>query len=85
MSNAIYGNPNMAKTQIWAANSKTQFYNVDGTGRDLYISLHNGGFCPPTEPTKIEELGKCIFQIRNLHVKMIYLCFSSIGTFYYSK
>lgn len=48
----------MSKTQIWAAGSKTQFYNTDGTGRDLYISLHNGGFCPPTEPTKIEELGK---------------------------
>ena len=62
MSNAIYGNPNMAKTQIWAANSKTQFYNVDGTGRDTYISLHNGGFCPPTEPTKIEELGKFIWD-----------------------
>lgn len=23
----------------------------------MYISSHNGGFCPPTEPTKIEELG----------------------------
>lgn len=57
MSNAIYGAAGMSKTQIWAAGSKTQFYNTDGTGRDLYISLHNGGFCPPTEATKIEELG----------------------------
>lgn len=58
MSNVIYGAAGMSKTQIWAAGSKTQFYNTDGTGRDLYISLHNGGFCPPTEATKIEELGK---------------------------
>jgi hypothetical protein len=58
MSNAIYGSAAMSKTQIWAAGSKTQFYGIDGTGRDTYISLHNGGFCPPTEPTKIEELGK---------------------------
>jgi len=65
MSNAIYGAVGMSKTQIWAAGSKTQFYNTDGTGRDLYISLHNGGFCPPTEPTKIEELGKKQAMIYN--------------------
>lgn len=47
MSNAIYGSAAMAKTQCWAASSKTQFYNVNGTGRDTYISLNNGGFCPP--------------------------------------
>lgn len=61
----------MSKTQMWAASSKTQFYNTDGTGRDTYISLHNGGFCPPHEPTKIEELGKfkMILRIRNeLHI-----------------
>jgi hypothetical protein len=61
MSNAIYGSSGMSKTQIWAASSKTQFYGTDGTGRDLYISTHNGGFCPPTEATKIEELGKTQF------------------------
>lgn len=60
MSNAIYGSAQLSKTQMWSSSPKTQFYNVDGTGRDLYISLHNGGFCPPTEPTKIEELGKCL-------------------------
>lgn len=47
----------VTKNQLWAAGSKTQFYTTDGTGRDTYISLHNGGFCPPHEPTKIEELG----------------------------
>jgi len=56
-SNNMFGPSNMTKTQVWAANSKTQFYTTDGTGRDTYISLHNGGFCPPHEPTKIEELG----------------------------
>lgn len=58
MSNLLFGPSAMTKTQVWAAGSKTQFYNTDGTGRDTYISLFNGGFCPPTEPTKIEELGK---------------------------
>lgn len=57
-SNNMFGPSNMTKTQICAANNKTQFYTTDGTGRDTYISLHNGGFCPPHEPTKIEELGK---------------------------
>ena len=56
-----FGPPAMSKTQMWAASSKSQFYNTDGTGRDTYISLHNGGFCPPHEPTKIEELGKWKF------------------------
>ena len=37
--------------------SKTQFYGGNGTGRDTYIMLNNGGFCPKTEPVKIEELG----------------------------
>ena len=54
----MYGPASMTKTQMWAANNKHQFYTTDGTGRDTYISLHNGGFCPPHEPIKIEELGK---------------------------
>lgn len=72
----------MAKTQIWAANTKTQFYGPDGTGRDTYISLHNGGFCPPTEPTKIEELGKISPAFRKI---LILFTLLTIGTFYYSK
>lgn len=39
-------------------NTKSQFYSGDGTGRDTYIYNNNGGFCVPTMPTKIEELGK---------------------------
>ena len=38
--------------------SRTQFYSGDGSGRDGYIFNNNGGFCPPSAPTKIEELGK---------------------------
>ena len=85
MSNAIYGSSAMSKTQIWAAGSKTQFYGVDGTGRDLYISLHNGGFCPPTEPTKIEELGKLLTRPEKSNLQNYTLILYDIGTFYYSK
>jgi hypothetical protein len=38
--------------------NRTQFYGGNGTGRDTYIFLNNGGFCPATEATKIEDLGK---------------------------
>lgn len=38
--------------------SKSQFRGPDGTGRDPYIYNNNGGFCPPKQPHKIEELGK---------------------------
>ena len=37
--------------------SKTQFYSGNGSGRDTYIYNNNGGFCPPVETTRIEELG----------------------------
>ena len=38
--------------------TKTQFYSANGAGRDSYIWGNNGGFCPPTEPCKMEALGK---------------------------
>ncbi len=37
--------------------SRTQFYGVNGTGRDSYINVNNGGFCPAKGPCQIEELG----------------------------
>ena len=39
--------------------TKTQFYSANGAGRDSYIHGNNGGFCPPKEPCKIDDLGKC--------------------------
>ena len=38
--------------------SKSQFYGGDGTGRDTYIYMANGGFCPEKKPTKIDEISK---------------------------
>ena len=38
--------------------SKSQFYGSDGTGRDTYIALANGGFCPERKPTKIDDVSK---------------------------
>ena len=38
--------------------TKSQFYSANGAGRDSYIYGNNGGFCPATEPCKIESLGK---------------------------
>ena len=35
----------LTKTQMFQ--SRTQFYCSDGTGRDSYINLNNGGFVPP--------------------------------------
>ncbi len=46
-----------ALTKSQMVHSRTQFYSGNGTGRDTYISLNNGGFCPTTETTKISELG----------------------------
>jgi len=37
---------------------KTQYYGVDGTGRDSYIYNFNGGFCPEKRATVIEGIGK---------------------------
>ena len=70
------GNRGDNKTQMWAANSKTQFYNTDGTGRDTYISLINGGFCPAHEPTKIEDLGKhlpFIYPYRTIKMATLFM------------
>ena len=39
---------------------KTQYYGVDGTGRDTYIFNINGGFAPEKQPTAIEGIGKFI-------------------------
>jgi len=38
--------------------AKAQFYYPDGTGRDPYVFLNNGGFYPEKQPHKIEEIGK---------------------------
>lgn len=40
---------------------KTQYYGVDGTGRDTYIYNINGGFCPEKFPTQIEGIGKYFY------------------------
>jgi len=37
--------------------SKTQYYGGDGSGRDTYIYMSNGGFCPEKMPCRMEELG----------------------------
>lgn len=55
----IYSGAVATKTMM--GNSKTQFYSGNGSGRDTYIYFNNGGFCPPCETTKIEELG-------NIHI-----------------
>lgn len=49
----MYSGGVLSKTHMHQ--SKTQFYSGDGTGRDTYIQGNNGGFCPATLPTKIEE------------------------------
>ena len=48
----------MSKMSIGGSPTKTQFYSANGAGRDSYIWGNNGGFCPQTEPCKIEALGK---------------------------
>lgn len=53
----------MSVTRMAAPQTKTQFYNANGAGRDSYIAGNNGGFCPPKEPCKIEELGKLFLQL----------------------
>lgn len=54
--NSTLGGQSPSKT-FMSGGTKTQFYYGNGTGRDTYIYNTNGGFCPPFEPTKIEELG----------------------------
>jgi hypothetical protein len=41
-----------------ASPTKTQFYSANGYGRDSYIYGNNGGFCPATEPCKIDGISK---------------------------
>ena len=43
--------------------SKSQFYGGDGTGRDTYIYMINGGFCPEKKPTRIDGVSKYKFEI----------------------
>jgi len=42
--------------------SKAQFYGGDGTGRDTYIYMSNGGFCPEKQPTKIDGISMYTFN-----------------------
>lgn len=42
--------------------SKAQFYGGDGTGRDTYIYMSNGGFCPEKMPTKIDGISMYTFN-----------------------
>lgn len=44
--------------------SKSQFYGGDGTGRDTYIYMANGGFCPEKKPTKIDGISKYTYYIK---------------------
>ena len=53
---AFYAGGEASKSMIMGG-SKTQFYSMNGGGRDSYIYNNNGGFCPAISPTKIEELG----------------------------
>lgn len=60
-------------TRAHMGQSKTQFYSGNGTGRDGYILLNNGGLCPPTSATKIEELGKFYFHFHKRVYQRIYI------------
>jgi len=42
--------------------AKTQFYQSDGFGRDAYIHLNNGGFCPSKQATQIHGIGKFVWN-----------------------
>jgi hypothetical protein len=42
---------------------KTQYYGVDGTGRDTYIFNINGGFAPEKQATAIEGIGKYFYTL----------------------
>lgn len=56
--------------------SKTQYYGGDGTGRDTYIYMANGGFCPEKQPCRMEEIGKSFIhafpiQVFSDHVMLV--------------
>lgn len=38
--------------------ARTTNYGGDGTGRDTYIYMSNGGFVPQKMATQVEEIGK---------------------------
>ncbi len=40
--------------------ARTTNYGGDGTGRDTYIYMSNGGFVPQKMATQVEEIGKFI-------------------------
>ena len=52
---AVHGG---VQTKSMMNQSRTQFYSTNGTGRDTYIHVTKGGFCPPIETCKMEQLGK---------------------------
>ena len=67
----------MATTELTKAHmnaSKTQFYGGDGTGRDTYIYMNNGGFCPEKQPCKIEEIGKLTPKLTQLTICRLICC-----------
>lgn len=40
--------------------AKSQYYGCDGTGRDTYIYMSNGGFCPQKAATKIDPVSSFV-------------------------
>ena len=46
--------------------SRTIWYAANGTGRDSYIAVNNGGFFVASEPVKAAELGK--FELDSRHL-----------------
>ena len=60
MTATLHNNMQATKS-IMTGTQKTQFYFGNGTGRDTYIYNNNGGFCPTSEPVRIEELGTFYF------------------------
>ena len=57
---------NLTKTNMNM--SKAQFYGGDGTGRDTYIYMNNGGFCPEKQPCKVEEIGRYPLISKHRHI-----------------
>lgn len=45
--------------------SRTIWYSANGTGRDSYIAVNNGGFFVASEPVKAAELGGALFNFRH--------------------
>jgi hypothetical protein len=49
--------------------SKSQFYGGDGTGRDTYIYMANGGFCPEKKPTRIDGVSK--YTLKSIRITIL--------------